>query len=108
MKYEYTDNTLKIARFMGIIPIKGIDENTGSEYYYYNNSETKDFEGLPFYNTWDELMPVVVKIESFGVDDNGLDIFGNCVQLRDMGFFGKTKLEAVYEAVAWWVEHYSI
>jgi len=108
MKYEYTENTLKIARFMGITPIKGISVNTGGEYYYYNNLEFKDYDGLPFYNTWDELMPVVIKIESFGGDDNELDIFGNCVQLGDMEFVGETKLDAVYEAVVFWVAQHHV
>jgi hypothetical protein len=35
----YTEHTLKIAKFMDIIPIKGINEHNGSEYYYYNNEE---------------------------------------------------------------------
>jgi hypothetical protein len=35
-----------------------------------------------------------------------LDIFGNCVQLGDEEFVGKTKLEAVIKAVNWWVSQY--
>jgi hypothetical protein len=53
-----------IALFMGIKPIKGFNEfNNNKEYYYYNNSKTKDFEAIPDYkNSWDDLMPVVEKI----------------------------------------------
>lgn len=52
-----------IAKFMGINPIKGISEQTGKEYYYYNNSKMQDFEALPCYNEdWSELMQVVEKI----------------------------------------------
>jgi len=103
---EYTEEILKIAKFMGLNPIKGFNEHTGNHYYYYNNAEMQDYEGLPFYNNWNEIMPVVIKIESFGGDENELDIFGNCVQLGDEEFVGKTKLEAVIKAVNWWVSQH--
>jgi hypothetical protein len=61
------------------------------------------YEALPTYSNWDEIMPVVIKIESFGGDENELDIFGNCVQLGDMEFVGKTKLDVVIKAVNWWI-----
>jgi hypothetical protein len=105
---EYTEEILKIAKFMGIEPIKGFNEYTGHQYYYYNDAEMQDYEELPFYNNWNEIMPVVIKIESFGGDENELDIFGNCVQLGDEEFVGKTKIEAVIKAVNWWVsQHYA-
>jgi len=100
---EYTEEILKIAKFMGLAPIKGFNEHTGNEYYYYNNSEMQDYEGLPFYNTWEEIMPVVIKIESLGGEKNEFDIFGNCVELGDEEFVGKTKLEAVIKAINWWL-----
>jgi hypothetical protein len=100
---EYTEEILKIAKFMGIEPIKGFNKYTNNHYYYYNNDEMEDYEGLPFYNNWNEIMPVVMKIESFGGDKNKLNIFGNCVQLGNEEFVGKTKLEAVIKAVNWWV-----
>ncbi len=106
MKYQYTEDTLKIAKLMGIAPIKGISSHDGSEYYYYNNPVMEDYEALPFYNTWDELMPVVIKIESLGGDENEFDIFGNCVQLGDKEFIGETKIEAVWEAVVWFVSQH--
>ena len=65
-----------------------------------------DVEGLQFYDNWNEIMPVVIKIESFGGDENELDIFSNCVQLGDKEFVGKTKLEAVIKAVNWWVSQH--
>jgi len=99
----YTEEILKIAKFMGLNPIKSFNEHTGNHYYYYNNVEMQDYEALPFYGNWEEIMPVVIKIESFGGDKNKLDIFGNCVQLGDEEFIGKTKLEAVIKAVNWWV-----
>jgi hypothetical protein len=56
------DNVL-IALFMDINPIEGFCFDKNEFYYYYNNSKTKDFEGLPDYkNSWDDLMPVVEKI----------------------------------------------
>ena len=103
---EYTEEILKIAKFMGLNPIKGFNEHTNKYYYYYNNAEMEDFGGLPFYNNWDEIMPVVIKIESLGGDENEFNIFGNCVQLGNEEFIGKTKLEAVIKAVNWWVSQH--
>jgi hypothetical protein len=104
---KYTEEILKKAEFMGLVPIKGINEHTGNEYYYYNNAEMQDYEGLPFYDNWSEIMPIVVKIESFGGDDNEFDIFGNCVQLGDKEFVGKTKFDAVNQAVDWWISQHN-
>jgi hypothetical protein len=101
---KYTEETLKIANFMGITPIKEINEHTKNVFYYYNNSEMKDYEALPFYNTWEELMPVVIKIESVG---NEFVIFDNCVQLDDKEFIEKTKIEAVLKAVIWWISQHN-
>lgn len=89
---------------MGIKPIKGINEYTNAEYYYYNNPQLQDFDAIPFYNSWDEIMPVIEKIENFGGDSNEIDIFGNCVQIGDKEFVGKTKIEVVIEAVNWWIK----
>ena len=100
---KYTEEILQIARFMGLHPIKGINEYSGKEYYYYNNAELQDCEGLPFYNEWNEIMPVVEKIESLGGDENEFDIFGNCVQLGDKEFVAKNKIKAVIKAVNWWI-----
>lgn len=104
---EYTDEILKIAKFMGLNPIKGFNEHSGNNYYYYNNAEMQDFEALPLYDNYKEIMPVVVKIESFGGDENEFDIFGNCVQLGNKEFVGETKLEAVIKAVNWWITQFN-
>ena len=58
----YNNNIISIAKFMGIEPIKGINEQTGNEYYYYNNAVMEDYEALPTYSNWCDLMPVVEKI----------------------------------------------
>jgi hypothetical protein len=100
---NYTEEILKIAKFMGLNPIQGFNEQTGNHYYYYNNAEMQDYEALPFYDTWNEIMPVVIKIESLGGDENRFNIFGNCVQLGNRDFVGKTKLEAVTKAIHWWI-----
>lgn len=100
---KYTEEILQIARFMGLVPIRGFNESTGEHYYYYNNADEQDFDALPFYNTFEEIMPVVIKIESLGGDENEFDIFGNCVQLGEEEFVGKTKLEAIIKAVNWWM-----
>ena len=104
---EYSEEILNIAKFMGIMPIKAFNEYTGNHYYFYNNVDMQDYEAIPFYNSWDEIMPVVIKIESFGGDENELDIFGNCVQLGDKEFVGNTKLESVINAVNWWVSQHT-
>lgn len=49
---QYTEEILKIARFMGIKPIKGFNEWSGEHYYYYNNAELEDNEALPFYDNF--------------------------------------------------------
>ena len=48
---KYTKEILDIAKFMGIKPIKGINEYTNAEYYYYNNPQLQDFDAIPFYNS---------------------------------------------------------
>jgi len=97
----YTEEILKIARFMGIEPIKGFNVETGNYYYYYNNVEMQGFEALPFYNTWDEIMPVVEKIENINSDCE-LTIIGNYVEIGDEGFVSYSKLESIIKAVNWW------
>lgn len=44
---------------MGITPIKDYNKKTGKTYYYYNNPEMGDYEALPEYKEWNNLMPVV-------------------------------------------------
>lgn len=105
---EYTEDRLNIAKFMGIKLIIGFNKHTENHYYYYYDAEMGDYEGLPFYNEWNEIMPVVIKIESLGGDENEFDIFGNCVQLGDEEFVGKKKLDAVIKAVNWWINKYYI
>ena len=53
-------------------------------------------------------MPVVIKIESLGGDENEFDILGNCVGIGDEEFIGETKLEAVIKAVNWWISKHCI
>ena len=38
------------------------------------------------------------------MEGNEIDIFGNCVQIGDKEFVGKTKIEVVIEAVNWWIK----
>ena len=97
----YTKEVLKIAEFMGITPIRGLNERTGNEYYYYNNPEVKDFEALPLYNTWGDIMPVLLKIED--LNDDIIDIYDCTVEMGDNIFTRNTKLEAVITFVNWWI-----
>lgn len=34
---KYTEEILKIAKFIGIDPIRGFNEHSGNTYYYYND-----------------------------------------------------------------------
>ena len=63
---------------------------------------------LEYHESWNKIMEVVIAIEEKGGDENELDIFGNCIQLGDEEFVGKTKIEAVWKAVVWWVSQHSI
>ncbi len=68
----------------------------------------EDFEENVYHTSYDWLIPVVEKIEKNGGDENEFDIFGNCVQLSDEEFVGKTKIEAIWKAVVWWILQYGV
>jgi len=104
--YEYTEEILKMSKLIGMNPIKGVDKNTGNIYYYYNDPIMRDYLALPIFDTWDELMPVVIKIESLGGDNREFDIFGNCVEFDNKEFIGETKIEAVRNAIMYYVNTY--
>lgn len=99
---KYTKNEFLIAEFMGLKPIKGSVDDC---YFYYNIKEDS-YGSLPCYDTWDDLMPVVEKIENFGGEEQEFYIFGKCVQLGDMEFVGDTKMQAVKDAIIWWITKY--
>ena len=94
----------KIAKFIGVdIDYSDvIYKDSKSELKHLINNRNKS-DGLLFDSNWEWIMEVVEKIESFGGDENEFDIFGNCVQLGDKEFIGKTKIEATYKAVCWWI-----
>jgi len=63
MDIGYMLGNVCIAKYMKLSPIKGVNERTGKDYYYYNDSVMEDFEPLPSYNRdWNALMWVVEKI----------------------------------------------
>lgn len=99
----------KIAIFMGVdvtySDIVYLDSKSELRHLINNRSKS---EGLLFDCDWNWLMCVVEKIESYGGDKNEFDIYGNCVQLGNEGFFGKSKIDATYKAVCWWIEKYFI
>lgn len=68
-------SSVLLAKFMGLRPIKDISSSTGKEYYYYNNFETQDFEALPTYRNYEELMPVVEKIFTLQFDDENAEYY---------------------------------
>lgn len=68
-------SSVLLAEFMGIKPIKGFNDHTGKEYYYYNNAEAKDFEALPTYRNYEELMPVVEKIMTLQFNDENAEYY---------------------------------
>ncbi len=104
-------NSLLIAKFMGITPIKGIDNRTKKEYYYYNNFEAQDFEALPYYRDWEDLMLVVEKIVSkirldktnvnfktFGLQNEETKEYMVRIDRHQL-FQAKTLIEAIYLSV---------
>lgn len=109
------DNLL-IAVFIGIKPIKGFNEfNNNQAYYYYNNSKTKDYEAIPDYkNSWDELMPVVEKInerdwvtiysDECKIHSLQVNEFEDIIVTRE----GKPLIKSVYEAVLQYVKNIKI
>lgn len=108
---------LLIVKFMGgkikkgwensLVPMYEFEKPPKSTGWCVSYSETwlsgEDFVEDCYHTSYDWIMPVVSKIESLGGDENEFDIFGNCVQLGDKEFVGKTKIEAIWEAVVWWV-----
>jgi len=108
MKFQYTQTHLNIARLMGLHLIEGVNDN-GEKYYYYNNPEAEDFEALPFYNTYAELMPVVEKIESLGAEHKVV-ISQNVVRIKthvdDVCLVGDNKLDALYQSIKIFVDNY--
>lgn len=68
------DNKI-LAEFLGLKVYKGKNEYTGNEYYYYNNENMEDWEGIPDYNSdWNSLMEVVEKIEDLKLE-NGYQLY---------------------------------
>jgi hypothetical protein len=94
----------KIAKFIGVDAEYSptIYKDSKSPLRHILNNRNKS-EGLLFDSDWNWLMVVVEKIESLGYDENEFDIFGNCVQLGNEEFVGKSKIEATYKAVCWWI-----
>lgn len=99
----YTENILNIAKFMGILPIKGFNEFSGIEYYYYNNIENRDYEPVPLYDTWDELMPVLCKIEEDTLTNMYVHICENVVLYGIKRFIGINKFDAIFKFISYWV-----
>lgn len=98
---KYTKKVLRIAVFMGIHPIKVEDKETKEISYYYNNFE-KTNEPVPFYNTWNELMPVIEKIEkktNKAVMIENTEVWGNNIYKNK-----STKFKSAFSFVNKWVK----
>ena len=103
------NNNELIAEFIGVdthFSDKVYKDSVSRLRHLIDNREKS--EGLPFDTDWNWLIPVVEEIESYGGDENEFDIFSNCAVIGDgmVGepeFVGRTKIEAVYEAVVWWI-----
>ena len=114
-------SSVLLAEFMGIKPIKGFNEHTRKEYYYYNNTEAQDFEALPTYRNYEELMQVVEKIMTLQFNDENAEYyrfrtFGlRCEETnkfmvrfeRHQLFIHEELFEALYLAVLDCVQSYS-
>lgn len=108
---EYTEDILSIAVFMGIETIKAINSYTGATYYYYNNVHAEDYEGLPFYNDWNELMPVVEKIQSLGFkfiigDQNRVTVYNKDYDWRN-GHTSDSLITCVWHGVVSFIKWYN-
>ena len=100
---RYTKEILRIARFMNIVPIECYNSSNGTVYYTYNELVLQDYEALPTYDMWSELIPVVEKIESLGDAENEFFIVRNFVEIGGESFYGHDKKEAVIKAINWWL-----
>lgn len=120
---EITDGNKLIAKFMGWVFKKGLFttqlSNSSGEYYDDEVEETIwwDADGFPkedglrFHRSWNELMPVVEKIESMGnhfpIEKNGALVSAPYPKEEEKsGLYcvteyieGKTKIEATWKAV---------
>lgn len=113
------ENNKLIAEFLNITLIEGFNKETGGTFYYYNDVEMQDFVGMPeYHNSWNDLMPVVEKIESI------IDELNQCrfnVQIEQCfccivdnktsedicEFDGDTKIEVVYTAVVEFIKFWN-
>jgi hypothetical protein len=103
---EKNTNSVIIAEFMGIFPIKGVSEQTGKIYYYYNNFEMT-FRSYDYRS----YLLVVEKIMTLKFDDGDyyhLRTFGlRCEKTngfmvrfdRHQVFTSESLLDALYLAV---------
>lgn len=102
-----SDNKV-IAKFMGY---KMIDEYRCEQP---DCGEVWMFEDMPYYSSWDWLMPVVEKIESLNNQRNGFWIYRNVVSIDNPGIKktigevngNKTKIESTYDAVILFLVYY--
>jgi len=114
---EIKTGNLLIVKFMGGKIRKGCEDSTDPIYEFDNPPKStgwcigysekwlsgKDFVEDCYHTSFDWIMPVVDKIENTGGDNNEFNIFGNRVRLGDEEFVAKTKIEAIWNAVCWWV-----
>jgi hypothetical protein len=112
------ENNKLIAEFMGL---KLIQEEESGEWLVTGVEDGEEmrgriyYGGIPEYNaSWEELMPVVEKIEGLGYDteivyrlDDGL---GHRFYINDSGVHSElceSKLEATYKAVVEFIKWYN-
>jgi len=100
------ENNILIAKFIGISVMKGLSEQTGKEYYYYNNAEMQDYEALPdFQSDWNWLM-LVVDTCSLKADELNVD----SLFMVELWMFVTNDITAVYNScidfIKWYNENY--
>lgn len=91
-----------IAAFMGLKQITKIDSDT----LRYYNAKKDDWQDVPMYDNWQELMPVIDRIEAFDGDTYSFEIWrsGCVVWIGDDSseeFWEDNKLASTYCGVVW-------
>lgn len=109
------DGNLLIAKYMGAKIRRGWEHSTDPMYDFpkapkFNSwclafgekwVSGEDFVEHVYHTSFDWLIPVVMKIESSSGTD--FNITGNCVKIGDKEFVGDSKIEAIWNAVVWWI-----
>jgi hypothetical protein len=57
---------------------------------------------LPLYNNYNELFAVIDKIET--IDKGWFTIYNDCVKYENFSFYGKNRIENLFNAIIFWLK----